>query len=292
MSLSASHVPSPLTHSRPGDLESLRARHLELFKKTLTYSLWEEPGMPIDIVGSGFGFPIAPLTRWAQAFLQLFRFKLTYCRPGEDARREGKTWPAQAFTMVGMERLNQLQACVETALKESVPGDFIETGVWRGGSSIFMRAILDAYGDARRKVWVADSFAGLPPPNASQYPADKGDIHYKLKFDAVSLETVQSNFRKFGLLDENVVFLKGWFKDTLPSAPIGPISIMRLDGDMYESTMQALEALYPKLSPRGFCIIDDYGLARCKQAVDDFRQKNSIHAPIQKTDWTGIFWRK
>jgi O-methyltransferase len=90
-----------------------------------------------------------------------------------------------------------------------------------------------------------------------------------------------------------VVFLKGWFKDTLPTAPIERLAVLRLDGDMYSSTIEALTSLYPKLSPGGFCIIDDYGaIAGCKQAVDDFRREQGITAELQPVDWTGRYWRK
>ncbi len=155
-----------------------------------------------------------------------------------------------------------------------------------------MKAVLHAYGESARTVWLADSFEGLPKPNAKKYPADAGDSHWKASRTlAVSLEAVQANFKRYGLLDEHVRFLKGWFKDTLPGAPIEQLAIARLDGDMYESTIQALDALYPKISPGGYLIIDDYALAGCKAAVDDFRQTHGIKVPIQQIDWSGIYWK-
>jgi len=195
--------------------------------------------------------------------------------------------------MIGQKRIENLRFCVETALQEGVPGDLIETGVWRGGATIFMRGILKAYGIRDRKVWVADSFAGLPPPDPAQYPADAGDPHHSIAVLAISLEEVQENFRNYGLLDDQVRFLKGWFKDTLPTAPIQRLAVVRLDGDMYESTMDGLKNLYPKLSPGGFLIIDDYNaVPGCKQAVTDYRQGNGIQAAIQTIDTTGVFWKK
>lgn len=145
-----------------------------------------------------------------------------------------------------------------------------------------MRAILAAHGDTTRKVFVADSFEGLPPPDAEKFPQDRWCVYHTFKNLAISLEAVRDNFKRFGLLDDRVVFLKGWFKDTLPTAPIDHLSVLRLDGDMYQSTMEALESLYPKLSKGGFCIIDDYGLEGCKMAVDDFRRKNGIDSPFAK----------
>lgn len=209
------------------------------------------------------------------------------------SRENGKDWPGLAHTMVGMKRLNNIQYCMEQILENNIPGDCIETGVWRGGSTILMRAILQAYGDTDRKVWVADSFAGLPAPNAVKYPKDKGDILYKYDFLAVPLEQVQSNFNKYELLDNQVVFLKGLFSDSLPEAPIKELALLRLDGDLYESTMDALVNLYPKLSVGGFIIVDDFGaISACASAVGDYRKQNNIREPMYEIDWTGVYWQK
>lgn len=209
-----------------------------------------------------------------------------------ELRAVGADWPARAHTMVGLRRLDNLQNCIETVIRDEVPGDLAETGVWRGGAAIFMRGVLKAYGDLHRCVWVADSFKGLPRPDAVRYPADRGDGLHSIEFLSVSQRTVERNFQAYGLLDGRVRFLEGWFEDTLPAAPIERLSILRLDGDMYGSTIQVLEALYDKLSPGGFLIVDDYSLEQCRRAVDDFRQVRGIREPVQQIDWTGIFWRK
>jgi len=143
-----------------------------------------------------------------------------------------------------------------------------------------------------RRIFVADSFAGLPPPDEGQYPLDKGDVHHTAPLLAVSKEEVEGNFRKYGLMDDQVIFLKGWFKDTLPKAPVDKLAILRLDGDMYGSTIEALTFLYPKLSRGGYCIIDDYALEGCRQAVDDYRKKNGVNDSIMKIDWMGAYWQK
>jgi len=195
--------------------------------------------------------------------------------------------------MVGLARLDSLQACTTDVLKEGVPGDFVETGVWRGGSSIFMRGVLAAYGDVSRRVWVADSFCGLPSPNAALYPTDAGIDLSGTSALSIGLPTVKHNFEKYGLLDSQVEFLVGWFKDTLPSAPIEQLSVIRLDGDLYESTMDALTALYPKLSIGGYLIVDDFGcMDTCRRAVTDYRAAHDITEKIESIDWTGVFWRR
>lgn len=248
--------------------------------------------------------------RWAILFLERFllRYRLKLVQPYStpwvtdftalselelrNYREYGKEWPARAHTMIGQKRLDNLQFCVETVLRDGIPGDLIETGVWRGGACIFMRAILAAYGDQGRSVWVADSFRGLPPPSPDKYAADLNDNWYTFDALAVSLEEVQANFRRYDLLDDRVRFLKGWFKDTLPTAPIERLAVLRLDGDMYESTIQALNALYDKLSPGGFVIIDDYFLRPCAQAVHDFRNSRGITDPIIDIDEMGSYWQR
>lgn len=215
-----------------------------------------------------------------------------YRKVTPEMRESGQAWPRHADTMIGMHRLDNIQQCVERVLADGVEGDLIETGVWRGGACIFMRGILEAYDDRHRRVFVADSFQGLPPPDVERYPEDRGDVHFTFSNLAVSEEQVRENFRRYHLLDERVVFLKGWFKDTLPTAPIDKLALMRLDGDMYESTMDALNALYPKLSKGGYCIIDDYALPGCRKAVEDYRRQHGVDAAIESVDWTGVYWRK
>jgi hypothetical protein len=253
---------------KPGFKMQLVDRYLDLLEQTLT-------GAILDDLGFQPGEQPELLTHY-----------------DEKRRLLGQDWPQHAHTMVGLTRLRHLRQCIGQILKNNIPGDFIETGVWRGGASIFMRAMLAAYDVRDRRVWVADSFEGLPPPCSDRFPADKGSWLHKAAFLAVSLEEVQRNFAKYGLLDEQVVFLEGWFKDTLPRAPIAQLALLRLDGDLYESTMDALNALYDKVSPNGFIVVDDYRLPTCQQAIHDFRASNSISEPLENIDLTAAFWRK
>jgi O-methyltransferase len=209
-----------------------------------------------------------------------------------EGRRFATELPPGIMTMIGQERLDDLQFCVSDAIERGVPGDVIETGVWRGGSTILMRAILKAYGDEDRSVYVADSFEGLPPPNPERYPADEGlffNLHPAL---AVSLEDVQAGFERYGLLDDRVVFVKGWFRDTLPGLRDHQWSVIRLDGDLYESTMDTLTNLYPGLSPGGWLIVDDYSIDACRAAVTDYRKEHGITGKLHRIDWTGVRWQK
>jgi hypothetical protein len=210
-----------------------------------------------------------------------------------ETRLGGTDWPVNAHTMIGMKRLDNLQFCVESVLADEIPGDFIETGVWRGGACIFMRGLLAAHQVIGRRIWVADSFEGIPPTADSEHTVDR-----RMRLDSfndvlgVSQETVRANFARYGLLDEQVSFLPGWFRDTLPAAPIEKLAIMRLDGDLYDSTMDALTHLYDRLSVGGFVIIDDYSIGSCRDAVADFRTARGIEDEIIRIDSTGVFWRR
>jgi hypothetical protein len=202
-------------------------------------------------------------------------------------------YPTRAHTMIGLARLHNIQVLVEDTIARQVPGDLIEAGAWRGGATIFMRAVLKANGVTDRLVWVADSFEGLPPPDPEKYPVDARLDLSGVDELAVSLEEVQRNFERYGLLDDQVRFLKGWFKDTLPSARIDKLAIVRIDADLYESTMDALVHLYPKIPLGGYVIIDDYGiLFPCQKAVKDYRTEHGITEKIERIDFTGIYWKK
>jgi O-methyltransferase len=210
-----------------------------------------------------------------------------------ELRLEGRDWPAAAHTMIGVRRLENVRELAQQAIDQGIPGDLVEAGVWRGGCCIFMRGILAANAIKDRKVYVVDSFEGLPPPNPKLFPQDEGlNLHLYPEL-AVSLEQVKANFARYGLLDDQVVFVKGLFQHTLPSLDAGPFALIRLDGDLYESTYAALEALYPKLSSGGFIILDDYKLIPSVQAaVLDYRARMGIEAPMHDIDWSAVWWQK
>jgi hypothetical protein len=192
-----------------------------------------------------------------------------------------------AETMVGTRQLDNMQACVTAVIRDRIAGDLLEAGVWRGGMTVLMKAVLRAYGDARN-VWVVDSFEGLPDPDRAHdsFGWNEGAM-------AISLPEVRGNFARYGLLDDRVKFVKGFFSDTLPTAPIGQLAVLRVDADLYESTKDVLVNLYPKLSPGGFAIFDDYqNLKDCQRAIDEYRDHHGIREPIEKIDSRAVFWRK
>jgi O-methyltransferase len=208
-------------------------------------------------------------------------------------RSAGLDWPLHGLTMVGLARLDDLQRCVEAVVGDGVPGDVIETGSWRGGASMLMRAALDSLGQRERMVWVADSFQGFPEVDrdlASGY-----DLEADLAgcdFLAVPLADVQASFARFGL-KEGVTFVPGFFQDTLPTLPARRWAIARLDGDSYDATRLSLDTLYPNLARGGYLIVDDYlPLDQCREAVDDFRREHGITEPIEHVDWSCVRWRR
>ncbi len=242
-------------------------------------------------------------------YLNLLKRVLTGTLEGREPDVDDWRFPTQfldhyirgpAYTMVPLVRLDNIERCMNDVLANGVPGDFIETGVWRGGTTIFMRGFLAVRGVTERKVWAADSFQGLPAPDPEKFPNEARAHASKamageFKHLAASRADVEQNFARFGLLDEQVRFLEGWFRDTLPQAPIERLAIMRLDGDYYESTMDALTNLYDKLSPGGYVVVDDYGeneWTYCAKAVDEFRRSRGITTELVRVDSKCYFWRR
>ena len=205
-------------------------------------------------------------------------------------------------TYVSEKSLDNIKSCVDLIEKDCVPGDLIDCGVLRGGTSIYMAGILKSYGIKNRNLIVADSFEGLPPPciedgvfsNEFWYRFSKNLPMYFLDCYC-DIEQVKNNFKLYGLLSEQVIFKKGWFSKTLdPKYFKNNLSLIRIDADWYQSTLDVLESCYPKLSKGGIVIIDDYKLVGCRKAVDEFRISNKIFDEIKFADKDAgvIWWRK
>jgi hypothetical protein len=262
--------------------------YLDLLKRALTHTLY----WPLDEFEENPYADDGAISAAVEEAIARGEIDLEDENQVRKSREEGRDWPRFAQTMVGLRRLDNIEHCVEQILADDVPGDFIETGVWRGGATIFMRGLLAASRDRDRRVYAADSFCGLPPPDKEAYPADEASLLFTADALAVTREDVERNFRLYGLLDDRVCFLEGWFKDTLPTVRDRTWALLRLDGDMYESTMDALVNLYPALSVGGFVIIDDYFDEACREAVTDYRRDNGVDDPIEPIDWASAFWRR
>ena len=265
--------------------------YLDLLKRTLTRTIVAQPRERQTIRARVPAKRLFVAT--AQKLLAPFSWELVrvirctpddYLESGDAARNRAE----DAETMLGTRQLDNMQACIEDVLRSSVPGDLLEAGVWRGGMTILMRAALKAYGVTDRRVWIADSFAGLPKPDGA-----RNSFGWRAGDMAASIEEVRGNFARYDLLDDQVSFLKGFFSETLPSAPISKLAILRVDADLYESTMDVLENLYPKLSVGGYAIFDDYqNLPDCRLAIDDYRKRHGILEPVRRIDTRAVFWKK
>ncbi len=186
--------------------------------------------------------------------------------------------------MVGLNRLDDLQACVEQVVRDGVPGDLIETGTWRGGASLLMRATLDSLGAGDRTVVLADSFQGFRPTTIRVTSTRPTSWRRRVRG--------RGGFARLGL-DGGVRFVPGFFEETLPRLAGERWSVVRLDGDTYEATWLALESLYPTLAPGGHLIVDDYRVVpECARAVDEFRERHGIREPLHDVDWTCVRWRR
>jgi hypothetical protein len=246
------------------DLAQLRAAYLDLMRDSLVGWLNQDPPLPASKVDRYY----------------------------DSVREKGWDWPANAPSMIGLKRMQNVRAECERVLAAGVTGDFMETGVWRGGACMMMRAVLKAHGVSDRRVIAADSFAGFPEPAYGAPADDTSHLHTFGEF-AAPLQEVRANFARYGLLDDQVIFLEGLFKDTLPKAPVTRLAVLRLDGDLYDSTREGLVHLYHKLSPGGTLIADDYFLFEAQRiAVDEYREVHRILDPIIRIDDFGGYWIK
>jgi hypothetical protein len=211
---------------------------------------------------------------------------------------------ANALSMAGKRRLDNFALTVADAIANRVPGDIIETGSWRGGASFVAARVIDIMEPGKRIVFLCDSFKGIPaPPSDRVYNEEDHNANFPVFSEAVSTQKLRVDAEHFGLKKDAFRVVEGYFNETLPallhSQPSIQFSVLRLDGDTYFSTMDALRYLYPRLSPGGFVIIDDFiDWAGCRQAVDDYRAKQGVQDPIvlvphrQGEILRGAYWRK
>jgi len=206
------------------------------------------------------------------------------------------------YTMVDAKRLSNIHDLAEAAEKGKLKGVFAECGVWRGGCAAIMASV-SKKAQSSRKIWLFDSFEGLPEPTtkdgqvAKDYAQNRAGGKLKTINKCVGpLDDAKEIFFNVLKIDpNNVVIKKGWFQDTLPVAKkeIGPIAILRLDGDWYESTKICLDNLYDNVTSGGYVVVDDYGhWEGCKKAIDEFIAGRKIKTDLIKIDYAGIYFKK
>lgn len=207
-------------------------------------------------------------------------------------------------TMTRPSRAKVLWKVCRDSLRAGVPGDFVECGVWMGGSAGLMALALRRFEkNTRRKLHLFDSFEGLPEPGkedgekaAEYWRTTEGSEHVMIHRCVASADLVRSFLHdRLGIPREQVVFHEGWFEDTLPRLDRDPgsIAVLRLDGDWYDSTRICLEHLYDRLSPGGVILLDDYFCwDGCRRATDEFRALKGITESIIRIDSDSGYWIK
>ena len=236
--------------------------------------------------------------------------KAGLARRGWELRRATSAWPPADLepeflalyercapaTMTSIERMYALYQAVRHVHAAETPGDVVECGVWRGGSSMLAALALDSLGDRERCIWLYDTFEGMPPPAdvdralSGEHAADlmeRADAAGEHTRAAAALDEVRANLAGTGFPADRLRFVEGKVEDTIPGTAPDAISVLRLDTDWYESTRHELEHLWPRLSPGGVLIVDDYGhWEGARRAVDEFF---STAAPVllQRIDYTG-----
>ena len=214
------------------------------------------------------------------------------------------------LSMLGQRRLDNYAIAIMSAVYDRIPGHIIETGVWRGGASMLAAKTIEVLGNVeKRKVFFCDSFKGIPKVIGKAVSGqDETAWTYHILNDN-DVNRVREKVQSFGVDTSNVVYVEGYFNESIPALiknnPELTFSVIRLDGDTYFSTMDAIKELYPRLNKGGFIIIDDYiDWIGCKRAIDDYRREHSITEPItvvphkiggnaSEVEYArGVYWRK
>lgn len=205
------------------------------------------------------------------------------------------------YTMTSVERLYSLYKSVDYLIRNNIPGDFVECGVWKGGNPMLIATMLLKYKITNKKIFLYDTFEGMSNPTTKDvdYKGRQADIlmentHNKEAIESVwcysSYEEVKTTMQGTGYPSENIIMVKGKVEDTIPVMIPTSICLLRLDTDWYESTYHELKYLYPLLSKNGVLIIDDYGhWAGAREAVDTYLREQNITLPLQRIDYTGRF---
>jgi O-methyltransferase len=242
-------------------------------------------------------------TVWKSALRVVYGRKLlwAFVCSGSDLEMFSTVYRAMKFSLVGSSGLEATYKAVSDILRDRIGGALVECGVAEGGCSALMAKVAARYSEART-TWLFDSFEGLPDPTDKDFiepnsgttgenvrPLERGSClgTYGRVQDVL--------FRRFGLDRNKITLVKGWFQDTLPAYKnrIGPIAMLRIDGDWYESTRCCLENLFDQVAPGGYCIIDDYGTFHgCRLATDEFIQARGLNIQARSDGRGGFLFRK
>ncbi len=266
--------------------------YLDLLRKCVTREMFADTGYAVTPRGHTLK------SRMAKVVLEILsRKQLKLVRENQttlEDKLEGRGWPGTAESMSGSRRLEFFQKVLYVIERDGVRGDFFEGGCWRGGAVIMMLGALRALGMSDRKVWAADSFEGYPAPGPDSTAEDRF-LYEQGSYFRISRGDFEANVAKYQLMSDALVVLEGYFDRSLPTAPIDRLALIRIDIDGYEGTRAILENLYPKLSPGGFVVVDDYGVEGARRAIDGYLAEHhpsaSIRSIPQKNE-KAIYFRK
>ena len=203
------------------------------------------------------------------------------------------------YTMTTVERMYAVHQAAGHVARAGIAGDYVECGVWRGGSSMMAALTFKQAGDRERTMWLYDTFEGMPEPTLEDAPnaIEGADVHDEWARNEAAdhndwcyapLDEVRANMRSVGVDGDRLQLVKGKVEETIPATIPERIALLRLDTDWYESTKHELDHLYPLLSPGGVLIIDDYGhWPGARQAVDEYLAEHGIHLLLGRIDYSG-----
>ena len=279
---------------REQQLEAANRRYLDLLKTSLVGDDGIENELRIDYLLSCFQSGRPPI---AGTFAEPARWMREKYRRLDEVHRHGRlTDPATrtgAFfppTTMGRVRLDHLEGLLDVVRTAAVPGDLVTCGVGRGGSAAFLRGYVEAWDLPWRRVWAADPFRGAVGPDETV--SDPEVLGAMGSADAGDLNTARDAMSRLGLLDGRTLFLQGPMAETLPDAQIAQIALLHIGGDQGPAAGEVLEHLWDRLAEGGVVQVDDYGTPACQEAVDAFRARHGIDAPLERTEWLGASWTK
>lgn len=255
--------------------------------------------------------------RWLRKLAFRFGYDVTVRRlPQLDAKRRALKLPrdmpeefadiyarCREYTMTSPERMYALYEAVRHVVGHGIEGDFVECGVWKGGSAMLMAMTLarlgeDGPGEGGRRIRLYDTFAGMTRPTAVDVRARDGSDtltrweHFQRAdhnaWAYAPLDEVRANMAKTGFPAENIDYVIGTVEETLPAEAPDRIALLRLDTDWYESTYHEMLHLFPRLAPGGVLVLDDYGsFEGARKAVDQYLEENDIRLLLHRVDTPG-----
>lgn len=266
-------------------------------------------GHRLAATGLGIAYQLLPRAVYDRLYFSLFaryknRLRRRYRRKAlrkENADRDKieTVFRCLEFSLVGWQGMEVTYDCTRQVVADGVGGDFVECGVAQGGSALLIGLVNRKFGDGSRKLWLFDSYEGLPDPTAEDFKDGRTGVHVRPLPRGSCLGTIEEVgkllFQDHGLPAESVELVKGWFQDTLPATRnrMGALALLRLDGDWYESTKVCLEMLFERVSAGGFVIVDDYfSCYGCQRATDEFLAARNLNYTIKPDGRGGAYFRK